>query len=272
MSGMYQRSMIKPFRGATLDRSNLFASGLTTAFLFNEGTGNKVYGLSGNGEFGSFVNMDVTAWVGGNNGYVLSFDGNNDYIRVPYSNLFAFGATSSYSYAFSLSTLNTPIGSSDSVLENFDGAGPYSIASRITTAGKLSCAIFDGTLSSVINSDADITDGIWRNYVFTRDVSEDKIKLYVDGILDDEIEDTTTGSLDDGDDLLIGARENVGPGNFGNFEMGYLYIWNKVLSPIAVARLHTNTYQLCAQRTTPQISVSKRTAGSGSISIDEFST
>lgn len=75
--------IIKSPRGAQLNRSHPLARGLVGCWLFNEGTGDKVFDLSGNGNQGTLTNMDpATDWVGGKDGWALDFDGVDDEVDV----------------------------------------------------------------------------------------------------------------------------------------------------------------------------------------------
>lgn len=75
---------LKPFRGARLNRTHPLAKGLVGCWIFNEGSGDKVYDLSGYGNDGDLTNMDpATDWVGGKHGWALGFDGSDDYVSVP---------------------------------------------------------------------------------------------------------------------------------------------------------------------------------------------
>jgi hypothetical protein len=64
--------------GSPIDREHPLARGLVGCWLMNEGSGNKIQDLSGNGNTGTFVNH--TKWTGGRFGSCLSFDGTDDYV------------------------------------------------------------------------------------------------------------------------------------------------------------------------------------------------
>jgi Concanavalin A-like lectin/glucanases superfamily len=76
--------ILKPPKGAMLNRGHPLARGLVGCWLMNEGGGNQVYDLSGNGATGT-LNMD-TKWQPGNKGSALYFDGTGDYVNIPYYN------------------------------------------------------------------------------------------------------------------------------------------------------------------------------------------
>ena len=55
----------KPYRGIQLNRQHPLARGLVGCWLVNEGTGDKVFDYSGNGNNGILTNMDEADWVSG---------------------------------------------------------------------------------------------------------------------------------------------------------------------------------------------------------------
>ena len=72
--------VVKPPYWAKINFLHPLARGLVGCWLFNEGTGNKVIDLSGNGNNGTLLNP---SWTGGKDGHALSFNGNADLIYVP---------------------------------------------------------------------------------------------------------------------------------------------------------------------------------------------
>lgn len=70
----------KPMLGRQINWSHPSAKGLVGCWLMNEGSGNKVLDLSGNGWDGTFQND--THWVPGKFGSALDFDGTGDYVST----------------------------------------------------------------------------------------------------------------------------------------------------------------------------------------------
>jgi hypothetical protein len=68
---------LKPTRGIRLNKSHPLARGLVGCWLFNEGSGNKVSDLSGNGNTGTITGAIWTPWK---YGPALKFNGNSDLI------------------------------------------------------------------------------------------------------------------------------------------------------------------------------------------------
>jgi len=71
--------ILKPIKAIQLNKSHPLSRGLVGCWLFNEGTGNKVFDLSGNGNIGILV--ADTHFVPGKFGSALDFDGTGDYVN-----------------------------------------------------------------------------------------------------------------------------------------------------------------------------------------------
>lgn len=76
------RWFTKPRVGAQLNRAHPLARGLVGYWLFNEGSGTKVYDVSGNGNTGTLTNFALSGsignWVGSPMGGGLDFSGTGD--------------------------------------------------------------------------------------------------------------------------------------------------------------------------------------------------
>lgn len=72
-------SILKPVLGSQLQLGHSLACGLVGYWLLNEGSGNKVFDLSGNGNTGNLV--ADTHFVPGKFGSCLSFDGTDDRVN-----------------------------------------------------------------------------------------------------------------------------------------------------------------------------------------------
>ncbi len=77
--------LLKPLFGqAELQRDHPLAQGLVGAWLFHEGSGDRVWDYSGNGNHGVLTNMDpATDWVPTPSGYGVELDSGNDCVILP---------------------------------------------------------------------------------------------------------------------------------------------------------------------------------------------
>jgi len=74
--------ILKPPKGAMLNRGHPLSRGLVGCWLMNEGGGNKVYDLSGNGNIGTFVGSGLL-WTPAQFGPGLSFsNANYEYVSI----------------------------------------------------------------------------------------------------------------------------------------------------------------------------------------------
>jgi hypothetical protein len=84
----------KPLLGELLNYSDPLTKGLVGLWLMNEGLGNKVYDLSGNGNTGTITGA---GWVNGKFGSALDFDGSGEYVLCGDAGI---GGTSSATLSF----------------------------------------------------------------------------------------------------------------------------------------------------------------------------
>ena len=71
---------LKPTRGICLNRSHPLSRGLVGLWLFNEGSGNKVFDLSGNGNTGTLQGT-TPSWTSGKYGSAVLLPGTDEYIN-----------------------------------------------------------------------------------------------------------------------------------------------------------------------------------------------
>ena len=94
----------KPPLGTQLDYSHPLTKGLVGCWLMNEGSGNRIHDISGNGNNGTLINGPV--WKPGRDGASISFDGNNDYVNCGNS----INPISAFTIMMQLSTADFPQG------------------------------------------------------------------------------------------------------------------------------------------------------------------
>jgi len=78
----------KPPVGSQIDWGHPLARGLVGCWLLNEGAGGKAHDLSGNNNHGvltnfAFPSTPTSGWNPGRTGISLSFDGVDDYVKIP---------------------------------------------------------------------------------------------------------------------------------------------------------------------------------------------
>ena len=97
--------------------------------------------------------------------------------------------------------------------------------------------IGDGTNTPTITGTTDICDGVWHHIICVRDVTNDEIRLYVDGARDNTaVTDSTTATLANAADLIVtGIASDV-------FRLGMLRIYNSAVGDADAIRLANGAY------------------------------
>jgi len=139
-------------------------------------------------------------------GTSLNFNGSTQYVRITHAAPINVGAVGQ-SYWASLWFRTPHQTTALSLLEKwFAGSGAYPLAIRTDTLGRITAKIYDGTNNPSALTNISFLDGRWHNLVFVRDTSADKLYLYVDGVMEKSVTDSTTASCVNSNDLMIGAR------------------------------------------------------------------
>lgn len=177
------------------------------------------------------------AWANGASGKFngsLGFDGSDDVITVPHpaGGELDFGNSISFSIAAWVKTADTS-GTYHSILEK----GGYGITSRFTLFtygdGKVRVYLADGSTNQNIQSNSEINDGDWHHVIGQIDRENNRIRIYIDGKLDQDVSLTVAGSLTSTNVARIG-----GPGPFWfNGQVDDLRIYNYALSPAQVRKV-----------------------------------
>lgn len=224
---------IKPLKGIQLDYSNPLTKGLAGYWLMNEGGGNTVYDISGNGHHGTITGA---TWTGGKFGSALSFDGSNNVDT-------GWDAGKDLS-AFSVVAWVYPQASSDGDYYIVDqSAGSYSLALRHDKDNnqvEAFCFSGAGTLHGVLmTGSSTFMANTWYHVAYTYNASGSVLYLNAvskdtgDGAdnLRDGTETLHIGSEYDDSDAFIGLIDNV-------------EIFDRALSASEVQSLHTAPFQM----------------------------
>lgn len=75
--------------------------------------------------------------------------------------------------------------------------------------GKVRFLICDGNVECSVTSSIAVADGNWHTVLAGRDVYDDKLKVYIDGVLCGEQTDESTGGLKNGQDITIANFNNA---------------------------------------------------------------
>ena len=217
--------------------------GLVGYWSFNEGTGTTTMDYSGNNNKGTLTGMaspstPASGWNPGRLGKALSFDGVNQYVKIPHSTstLNIGGTASSYTVTAWFKT-TTSGGVRDIVAKN-DGTSIYPFSLYKLTTNELEFLMYDGGAAPKSTSPATINDGKWHFAAGVRDVGTDKLYLYLDGNLVDSDTDTTGSAMANTDNITIGNGGNSYIGEDWNGLIDEVRIYNRALSAGEVSALY----------------------------------
>lgn len=205
-------------------------------WLFNEGMGDKVSDLSGNGNDGTFSG-DVS-WVRGERDPALDFPGTNDYITIPdnpsldvtagitiiakiyqhsHQHRFVDRYTNPYSYGL-WDYWDSP---QDTFRFGLYIAGGHRALDDVTTSPLNEWVVVAGTYDSSI------------------------MRLYKNGV---EVNNVVMGGpiqSGSGSEVVIGARAQDYTEDFDGL-IEYVYLYNRALSAAEIAEIYSNPYAMFA--------------------------
>ena len=162
------------------------------------------------------------------NNYSVSFDGTNDYVDIGNASDLNF-TTGSFSIAAWIKT--SAAGSNDGIV-----CKDLRWQFIMDSSNKLHFALYDGTNNPAISSATSINTGEWTHVAAVRHTSDDKLYVYVDGVLDGSATDSLTASIASSDTVDIGRRQDSG--EFFNGNIDEVSIWNKALSAGDISALY----------------------------------
>jgi hypothetical protein len=193
-------SVLKPVRGIRLNKSHPLARGLVGYWLFNEGSGNKVFDLSGNGNTGTITNAP---WGGAKYGSGLIFSG-DDYITIT-DKAQLTNTTFTFSIVLKLSSISGYMTIAGKGMTNGQREWRLDISyTPDANDGKLRFLLGNSSGSWVVTtyySTAVLVVDQWYRVTITYDGTTQRI--YIDGVEDSN--NNSTQTLKDGsEDMFIG--------------------------------------------------------------------
>ena len=216
-------------------------NGLVGYWAFN---GNANDG-SGNGNNGTVNGATLTNDRFGNANSAYSFNGANNFIDIANSSIAAFGTSSFTASGFYNCTIST------GNLIRYDNCRTGS-GWGIQFGSKIQGIEFSPTRNSpaVIQQLPNAT-GVWQSVTFVRDVAQMKNKLYINGVLVNEIAFSTINDLQTGSPLRIGSCSGF---EFFNGKIDEVSLYNRALSPEEIQQLNSSsTYLWSTGETTAAI-------------------
>ena len=236
----------KPTQGTPLNLADGLTAGLVGYWPMNEGGGDLVTDISGNGQHGTisgvaYPGTPSSGWNPGLDGPALACDGNDDGVDFGSSELYRFQRTDPFSVAMWMYLPNA-ISSNHSLLGNLDSGDGWAIflynASPILQLWLGSAGNLKYTVTTPLFS-----PGTWHHLVCMYDASQSNtgMSVYFDGIS----QPTTAGDNDAGASIVYIAPLTLGhitdaghiPAIFSS-----LMIYNRTLTALEIQQLYSNSY------------------------------
>jgi len=215
----------KPPLGALPEPGYDICRGLVGLWLFNEGSGGRVFDISGNGNHGTLV--ADTHFVPGKFGSALDFDGTGDYVNIPISS------------PLQIFTQMTFLAWTKNIRYFFEADGEHlSFFTNDSTVYYIGHNQLSTETSFISGPDA--TDGNWHQIGFTWDGTN--FFLYVNAVKITPYNNPTgTGTIDlTGGNLTLGY--NPSRGGYSTGQNDHVMIFNRALSASEIAQLYREPF------------------------------
>ncbi|OGK16878.1 hypothetical protein A3H80_04655 [Candidatus Roizmanbacteria bacterium RIFCSPLOWO2_02_FULL_37_19] len=180
-----------------------FAPGPVAHWKLDENTGTTANDSTGNNNITSAF-AGQTTWTAGKFGSGLIFDGTNDVVQTTETTSTDIGATTD-SYALSAwMKTTTDYGGNAYIAAKDDASGAYPMALYLNSSEYGCFQISDGTNAPSACGSTALNDGNWHHLSGIRDVANDKVYVYVDGVQITSTTDSTTATTVNDDTLSFG--------------------------------------------------------------------
>ena len=227
---------------------------------FDEGSGITAHDENvTSGHDGTLTNMDANDWVAGyHGGYALDFDGSNDYVDVSSANPRTY---SEFTLQTWYKSADADVSDDEYIFDHVTDPWSEEITFGLTDdTGKRGFArlsICSGEAYEHYYSTTDVVDQQWHHLVVVR--TNSRVKIYVDGVLDNDVADTFAGqtiTVDTASGPWIGDS----PGNTEQVHglLDDVRFFNRSLSPTEINQTMNNSHHWSGNLTSIE-----KDAGSG---------
>ncbi len=202
---------------------------------------------------GSAANIPLFQATLGKTGGTFYFDDSGDFINVTDHARFNFSANHSFTIEAWIN-LSSDGKTDDNVVvdkrEVHAGAGVELYLTRVSGVHVVTFAVEDSGNNPSARGSTGLKDSKYHHIAAVRNAdnpNDKRLLVYVNGTLEVNASDTTTGSLAASTDLYIGARYNNSNGNLSDEWNGYideLIIWNRTISAAEIAEHNASNYSV----------------------------
>jgi hypothetical protein len=208
---------------------------LSTWLPFEEGFGFTTADASGHGNPGTLVSMPSTAWVGGQTGQGLSFDGVGSYVQISNHLAASFTIACWVKTSQIFPQVDPTYQGTGIIWSDVGGAANDFILGSTRSAGGVNrLSFFVGGSETSLSGTQEISTGQWTHLAVARDGVSGVFKIYVNGVLNG----TATGAagvLNANPHIAIGG--NTLDGHYFNGLIDDVRFYSRVLSDTEVASL-----------------------------------
>lgn len=239
-----------------LNKSHPLAKGLIACWVMNEGTGDKVFDLSSNGNHGTNNGAD---WVAGGLDLVAT---NSDYIDIQNESNFDFDRTDAFTICAGIESNGRPL--YDPAIwcksQTFDPwTGILFVADNAAGGDYIELILADNTFGNItkVRGSTDVLDGLYHNVAainLGNDGSASDIELYVNGKLENmNILNDNLGA----NSVLTNVNPNIGARNatdlFFNGVIKYLFVYKRSLISYEIEWIHREPYAMFQSEIEPSL-------------------
>jgi len=233
------RKLIKPPLGSRPYKGHRLSRGLVGFWLMNEGSGNKVFDLSGNRNHGTLIGT-APSWSPGNFGTSVYLPGTDEYINCgPSAN-----AVDSQPGLTVIAWVQTTQASSgrEFIVSKYGGVGDDVFELEWDTGEDIKIFVRNAAQDYAVGEYVGtfLTDGLWHQLVGTYDGAN--VRVYVDSVVGGTVGSLTglTGS-NATSNLTLGAVRD-GAGYFFDGIIDHVMIYNRALSASEIALLYREPF------------------------------
>lgn len=242
---------LKPIRGIRLNKSHPLARGLVGYWLLNEGTGNKVFDLSENGNTGT---SSGAIWVPGKHGSAQQYDGDDDYTNCGSKTILNCNGDEITVVASLRQKPGSTIAGYDIILARVSSSGHgYRLWTRDSSSFRYYWNIKApaGGGETYINSTTEISSVNFQHVAGVCKASS-YFKLYVNGI--EEASDLTLShGWQDFPPLYIGCMTGIPIQRFFPMDIEYISIYNRALCASEIAQLYREPFAMFSYPISPKL-------------------
>ena len=250
----------KPLLGQQINWAHPLAKGLVACWVFNEGSGNRVYDIASHKYDLDFVNGPV--WSNGKDGATILFDSGSSQYLIN-NNLPVADEPLTMSCWFNVPNVTTNYGLIW-IGDTGSGNNDHSLIAEGARAGDPVSTYSRATATNFANTTSGYTANTWHHALGVIDTDGSNRFAFLDG--GSKGTNTSDRNPTGMDSVAIGAWRDSSPGLYADGKIDIPMIWNRALSDDEVEWLYREPYAMFQQNRARWFSVTGGIAVFASIS------